>query len=472
YTLLKSTTLADVQSPTSADFDNPPGVSIALSGGTNTTAYLDSSVTNGTNYYYALRVCDDVTGLCSVAPSSVGPLIPHLPVISFSLGSKNIVFDWDTDQCEPLDVPDTFATAVFTNGELILSANNAPTVYMRRGTNFSNLNSDCANKSLISSQLTTPHGANNYEWVNAIYKKGTTMYGLVHNEYHDTTSSPLAPCTTSLSPSNPCWWNTITLTKSTNNGRTFDAPASPAPTVSSGPLAWNKDTMVNPVTGVAFPYGQMTPTNIISRNEGGTIYYYSFFFGEHGVGVQNPLTRGICLMRTSNLDDPSSWRAWNGSSFSLTMSMPYSGSTPANTGQPNCSYISLANIATITGHVTFNTYLQEYIMVGLGAKHDTWDNPLVIKCGMWLSHSKDLISWTKHKLIFESTFSNDSPQCNNSLDHLSYGSMLDQDQINDPNDPNFELSDNQFHLYFTIHNSQTNTLDRDLVRRPLTITKT
>lgn len=475
YTLARGTNLTQIQNITSIDFDTPPGGIITIPVAPAALSHMDSTVTNGSTYHYTLRACDNVTSICTISPLIVS-LTPHVPIISFSLGGTSIMFDYSASssssnpsgKCEPLDVPDTFANAIFSNGELILSANNAPTAYLRRGTNFSNLKSDCLNKALISTQSTTPSAGNNYEWLNTIYKKGNTIYGLVHNEFHDTLASSIPPCNTSLSPSNPCWWNTITLAKSTNNGLSFDPPASPSPNVSAPPFAWSVTTMKK------IPYGHMTTTNIISREENGITYYYSFFIGEHGIGIQGPTTRGICLMRTSNLDDASSWRAWNGSSFSLTMNMPYSGSTPANTGQPLCSYISLNQLGVILGHVTFNTYLQEYIMIGGGAKHDADVVPAVVKCGVWYSRSKDLINWTNQKILFETSFAGDNAQCNSALPKVAYASMLDEDQINDPTDPNFERSDNTFHIYYTQFNSAAFPvgLDRDLVKRPITLTKT
>ena len=33
--------------------------------------------------------------------------------------------------------------------------------------------------------------------------------------------------------------------------------------------------------------------------------------------------RGMCVIRTATLDDPTSWRAWDGAGFDLQMTSPY-----------------------------------------------------------------------------------------------------------------------------------------------------
>ncbi len=455
---------------------NPDGSTTILSPEYDSKNFLDETVSNGNDYFYSLEACD-ATGLCSVS-NSVGPLTPHVPNVSFSLsGPTTIVFDYTFDKCgsDGLDLPDNTATAVWTGSELILDAANAPTVYLRRSTvgpnYFDTLKSDCALSNQFSSTKDTqPQNSDNYEWINAIYKKGDTLYGLIHQEFHDTVSQAICgPNWQSQAPDNPCWYNTITMVTSNDDGKTFTQLSSPDHIVADPPLAWDAAAMKQK------PYGYMNPTNIISRVEGGTIvYYYSFFTAQIGVGTQDPTSSGICLMRTDNLDIPSSWRAWDGDGFDIPMIHPYNGANPIITNEPNCAYIHNTSLANITGHVTFNTFLQEYIMVGIGAKNDTYSPilPKPVKCGMWYARSKDLITWTPHKLVFESQFPNNQAQCTANSLITSYGSMIDQDQINDPTDPNFEKSDDTFHLYYTVFNNPPTYSDRDLVRRPVTLTKT
>lgn len=61
-------------------------------------------------------------------------------------------------------------------------------------------------------------------------------------------------------------------------------------------------------------------------------------------------------MRTQTLDDPISWRAWDGSEFSLQLRDPYT--TPS---QSLCAGVA-SDVAAPT--LTYNTYLQKYMIVG------------------------------------------------------------------------------------------------------------
>src|SRR6202042_3491480 len=84
-------------------------------------------------------------------------------------------------------------------------------------------------------------------------------------------------------------------------------------------------------------------------------YYYARFGEFPPPGY--PYYGGECVMRTETLSDPSSWRAWNGTSFSLQMTDPYTGAaaplcTPTTVNVP---YESL----------TYNTYLKMYMLFGL-----------------------------------------------------------------------------------------------------------
>ena len=61
--------------------------------------------------------------------------------------------------------------------------------------------------------------------------------------------------------------------------------------------------------------GYFNPSNIIERDG----YYYVMVFSEH----QGAQERGVCLLRTRDLAEPSAWRAWDGTGFEARFANPY-----------------------------------------------------------------------------------------------------------------------------------------------------
>ncbi len=451
-------------------FDNPPATNnitaIALGAfavlPSGTVAVVDDTgLTNGVRYYYRIRACDSaVPTNCAASPSILEQ--PHVPTYTAALSSPEVVFDQlgagnaPGDLCgttNNLDLADTQARAVKFNNQLFLASGNAPTFYMRVGTDFSNLTSVCPpNQPALASSLSAQaHTYNNYEWLTSIYAQGGIVHGFVHNEYHDTTP----PCDSSPAPGNICWYNGLTYASS-SNGLTF-TQSNPVSVISSSPFPWNVASMN------ASPHGPMEPGNIISRDEGGTTYYYMHFRSVQGIGSNTPA--GVCVARTNNLSDPLSWRAWNAATqdFDLTMYKPYNAlNQPAPTGVPHCSIISQSNILDAVGSITYNTFMKKYLMITSGVYG--------ANCGLFYSLSDDLINWSQATHI--SGYNNPNyTNCVSGAPSIAYASYIDHDQLNDPTDPNFEKSDATGYIYFVQFNNGWG-LDRDLVRRSVTWTKT
>ena len=91
---------------------------------------------------------------------------------------------------------------------------------------------------------------------------------------------------------------------------------------------WGKDVQPAPATDPARreppyryvpdsgPYGLFSPSNIIRKGR----YYYALLQAER----YNLQRRGACLIRTRQLADPKSWRAWDGNGFTVRFLNPYS----------------------------------------------------------------------------------------------------------------------------------------------------
>ncbi|KAG7352493.1 hypothetical protein IV203_008541 [Nitzschia inconspicua] len=113
-----------------------------------------------------------------------------------------------------------------------------------------------------------------------------------------------------------CWMVTIGLGISFDWGHTWQHIAEPPHhLVAAVPYTYKQE----------FPaYGWGDPNNIVRNPNDG--YYYVTVWNRNQVGVQGP---GICVMRTNDLMDPKSWRAWNGSKFAVPFVDPYRVFTPS-----------------------------------------------------------------------------------------------------------------------------------------------
>jgi len=68
-------------------------------------------------------------------------------------------------------------------------------------------------------------------------------------------------------------------------------------------------------------------------------------------------------MRTADPFKPSTWRAWGGSGFTVRFVDPYRTS-----GVPGvCTPVAKPTIASMHESLTYNTYLQRFVLVGLAS---------------------------------------------------------------------------------------------------------
>ena len=266
-----------------------------------------------------------------------------------------------------------------------------------------------------------------------MYRVGSVIHGLIHNEFHDPISAYCKPGDSS--PGNPCWYNSISYGVSIDGGHTFTHAAPPGQLLAPPPDQWNPQ-------GPPPPYGYFEPSNIVLAQDNS---YYAVFRGNNRNGALH-----ICLMRTQTLDDPTSWRAWDGNGFGLEMTNPYT--TPS---QSLCAGVA-SDVAEPT--LTYNTYLQKYMIVGSAIV----GSPPV--CGAGYALSSDLIHWTDFKIMRTAYFSFAPCQPPSGSLENGYFSIIDHSDTT----VNFERAGQTPFLYYTRDND--NDLNRDLVRVSVVIT--
>jgi hypothetical protein len=374
-----------------------------------------------------------------------GALCSNAQAISVSVtGPEEIIYDYSTQACDAIDNADGTANA-FRDGlgrlQIIMSQ-----PFNRRliGTNFNNLTHDCS-ISMGSDQSPFPWDFNDAEWVASTWAQADgDVYGLVHSEYHGLSHPGWCPGGIFIR----CRYNTVTLAKSTNNGDTFTQAPAPNHLVAAFPYPYFPDQPGR--------YGIFSPSNLFEK--GG--YLYTFLLLTSGFKEQAP---GACLMRTreQDLDDPHSWRAWDGTGFNSRFINPYLDS-PEPIRRHICQPVDPDKIGTMQRSIVFNTQLNKYILVGVSAKFDSVRGEDVT--GFYYSTSDDLIHWTEKQLMME-VEDQQSHLCGDP-DVRVYPSLIDHDSPS----RNFETIDNTTYLYYTVwHYTPQCTAgnDRDMARIPI-----
>ncbi len=375
--------------------------------------------------------------------STAPPPSPHAGDLSITLGPPEIVFRWATDRCADYDLPDGPARLIrLGNGSVLLVDSNDPVYYVSTGADFSSLRRNCA-PVLTAADRTAPETYENREWVWSPYRVGNVIHTLIHNEYHDPLVANCAPGNTGAG--NPCWYNSITYAVSSNDGATFTKPSPPSHVVAPAPLRWDPTI---PGANVE-PQGYFEPSNIIQRPDG---YYYSVFFVLSAPA--SPPRRGVCVMRTTTLGDPTSWRAWDGNGYNLRMESPYQ----TGASVPTCTLVSTSDAR---GSLTYNTYLKRYMLAGTTVRV-MGGRPV---CGFFYTLSADLITWDSIAPFKEGFVPwapcRPSDGTNAGID--LYPSIVDHDDQT----INLERPGQTPYVYYTHFNSYP--LDRDLVQPRMTI---
>ncbi len=237
-----------------------------------------------------------------------------------------------------------------------------------------------------------------------------------------------------------CWYNAITLATSTDKGATYSHPAAPQHLVAVPPYPYVPDSGA---------WGYMAPSNIVYNQKDG--FFYALVSAQAHLLQQ----RGTCVMRTKTLDDPTSWRAWDGTGFNVQFVNPYAEPT-ADPARHLAQPVSVLETEGISESLTFNTYFGKFLLVGATG---LWVEGKLIH-GFYYTLSDDLLHWSERKLIMPGKLPW-SPEVPGEV--VLYPSLVDPDDTS----RNFEITGQRSYLYFTRFHPNTPAnqgLDRDLVR--------
>jgi hypothetical protein len=144
------------------------------------------------------------------------------------------------------------------------------------------------------------------------------------------------------------------------------------------------------------------------------------------MGVGGPPT-GTSMMRTSNLNDPQSWRAWDGSSFSLP-TVPLTGSSqPIGWLEPG---VGLHPVVPL--YLGYSDYFKKYMAVTLGSSDNYQSGNNLIVYNL----SEDLIHWGPPRKIMDNPACGPDHVCGNDVSGEigSYPSIMDPGYLSDIGD--------------------------------------
>lgn len=364
-------------------------------------------------------------------------------------GPEATIFDWTNDACEQVDIPDLAARAFRgADGRTQLIS----THYVSRrfvGWDLNSVRHNCG-VLLRSSGDDDPSVYDDRQWLASPYTiDGNTVYALIHEEYQGWRHPDVCDPSYQGAEVNKCRSDAVAFAVSHDGGATYTRTPAPAGLVATDPY---------PYDATSGPAGIGETTNVVYARDG----YYYVLADAYPRGAQQ---QGGCVLRTRTLGDPTSWRAWDGSGFSVRFIDPY-----VETSEPPEAHVCtpVTGGAISSSSLVYSTYFGKYLLTGISVVPDPQNGSNVT--GFFYSTSDDLVHWSQFRLLMEGNIWWDFT-CG-SANPVLYPSLID------PTSPsrNYSVMGQQGYLFFTRFNmfdysgGCNITLDRDMIRIPVQFT--
>jgi len=354
------------------------------------------------------------------------------------VGEPETIYDWSRDRCDAKETVDAPPRAFRdAHGSVHLLATH-DTLRQFVGPSLDHVQYDC--RVLRRSELDdAPERYADHQWLAAPYTlDGTTIFGLVHNEYNGHLRPALCPSR----QYSRCWANSLTWLVSHDRGQTYQEPPPPSHVVAVLPYRYEGD--------VGHPIGYFQPSNIIALDGA----YYALVRATQ----YRDQAGGMCVMRTRDLTDPHSWRAWDGSAFVVPFADPYTEAID-DPRKHLCTPLQW-NWGNMGG-MARDPASGAFVIVMTGAVNGGRPDAVF---GVVAAASYDLVHWSRPTLVWA-----DPSGSHRAGD--PYASDCDASLL-DPTSKslNFDTLGTRPYVYFIRKNVAHQPYDRRLMRMPVRIT--
>ncbi len=360
-------------------------------------------------------------------------------------GPRVAVFKTPEDSCAQNDIPDAMARAFRDSTGTVHFVSASSDMYQSLGPNLDSLQRSCQ-PTFLSANDPNPADFNDQAWLDSFYTlDGKTIAALSHTEYHGWAHP--GECYTQNY--GECEYDSDTYHVSKDGGYHFDSLKAPKNFLAGIPYKYQID---------GGPMGYSVDTNVVEF-EG---WYYAvaadWTWPPTCSGNRGPnrclVPGGGAPIRTPDVFDPSSWRGWNGTDFSVSFVDPYLGpfsdrEEHVYTPVPYMGFVNAINVCQSANIVVATLW-------------DYWDNELGPP-GLYFTTSTDLVNWTKPRLLVTvAELSKNDPK---GSWLYAYFSLIDPAAT----DLNFSSIGDHPYLYYVRLNNN-NVYDRVLFRQKLNLT--
>jgi hypothetical protein len=307
---------------------------------------------------------------------------------------------------------------------------------------------DCTPVMIGNVGNTDPSKFDQKTWIQGYFFDGATAWAYGHQDFWGNRVNNDPDCHKSgATDGKPgCWYASIAAWKanpvsSANRHLDFSRDGTAPNHIAIYPHVQYPGDALTPTAGWI---GYGAPSNIFrGRNQDGTTdgYWYMYAYTNSGYAGQ---AKGVCLFRSGNPADKTSWRAWNGST-----------SSPAFTQVMGNPYTTTNSTCAVVQPTLFNTYVRSVVWhkpskhyVAIYRKAD----------GVYYTTSTDLLNWSASSLLLTS----DS-------DAASYPVLVDFDG-GDYGDDNFDRAYDNGKLYMFYRKKNTTNSNLRITRRKIDIT--
>lgn len=359
-------------------------------------------------------------------------------------GPRTAVFEYPQNACNENDLPDAMARAFRDSAGTIHFVTAGPEMFASLGPTLESLQRDC-HAAHYPAGDPNPADYNDQVWIDSFWTNdGVTIAGLGHTEYHGWAH----PGECHSQNYSECEYDSDTFHLSKDGGYHFGSFKAPYNVVATVPYKYVIDHG---------PVGYSVDSNIIQY--GGWYYAIATDDGNWPPGCSGQtgphhckVPNGAAPIRTTNVFDPTSWRSWNGTDFSVSFVDPYAGpvADPEQYVYTPVRYLFATN--------GLNVY--QPLNVAVAVLWDYWDTELGPR-GLYLTTSIDMVHWTEPTLVV--TLADILKNDPKGSWLYAYFSLIDPAAP----DMSFSVIGNTPYLYYVRLDNNGN--DRVVFRQPLTL---